>query len=163
MIQYLLLHIFAFSSRTESAVCVGGSAFGKSFRVSNHTIVILVIWTLLLLAKASFSSHGLKGPAPGHHLSRTEADFWPCYCLLRSIQNSQLLYKVSPPHTHNSLNLQPLASPTLPPALPIAETMPSPFSTGQLDLCRSNPHSWQTIDVLNSPHAIWGINTDIVL
>lgn len=55
---------FIFSSCTESAICVNGSAFGKSFRVSNHTIIILVIWTLLLLAKASFSSHGLKGPGP---------------------------------------------------------------------------------------------------
>lgn len=149
MIQYLLLHIFAFSSHTESAICVSGSAFGKSFKVSNHTVIILVIWTLLLLAKASFSSHGLEGPACGHHLSRTEAASWPCYCLVRSIQNSQALYNVSFPH--NSLKLQPPTSPTLSPALPIAETMPSPFSTGQLDLCSSNPHSWQTIDVINSP------------
>lgn len=140
VIQYLLLHIFAFSSRTESAVCVSGSGFGKSFRVSNHTVIILAIWTLLLLAKASCSSHRLKGPTLGHHLSRTETASWPCYCLVRSIQNSQLLYKVSPP-THNSLNLQPPTSPTLSPALPITETMPSPFSTRQLDLCSSNPHS----------------------
>ena len=49
---------------TGSVIYMNSSAFGKSFRISNHTIIILDIWTLLLLEKQSFPSCELKALGP---------------------------------------------------------------------------------------------------